>query len=61
MAIESTGEIDIVWRGVQAGASCPIGGLRDKMAGLAGNLLKLSYKNLTNATIYRYHVKYACI
>mgnify|MGYP001072141122 CR=1 FL=1 len=28
-----------------------IGGLRDKMAGLAGNLLKLSYKNLTNATI----------
>ena len=31
------------------------------MAGLAGNLLKLSYKNLTNATIYRYHVKYACI
>ena len=33
-----------------------IGGLRDKMAGLAGNLLKLSYKNLTNATIYRYHV-----
>ena len=27
------------------------------MAGLAGNLLKLSYKNLTNATIYRYHEK----
>jgi len=24
VAIESTGEIDIVWRGVQAGASCPI-------------------------------------
>ena len=27
------------------------------MAGLAGNLLKLSYKNLTNATIYRYQMK----
>ena len=27
------------------------------MAGLANNLLKLSYKNLTNATIYRYQMK----
>ena len=34
-----------------------IGGLRDKMAGLANNLLKLSYKNLTNSTIYRYQMK----
>ena len=92
MALETVGEIDIVWCGVQAGASYKIvfievlyavfrqkkcfrcgitykagtrklliGGLRDKMAGLAGNLLKLSYKNSINATIYRYHVKYACI
>ena len=34
-----------------------IGGLRDKMAGLANNLLKLSYKNSINATIYRYQMK----
>ena len=34
-----------------------IGGLRDKMAGLAGNLLKLSYKNSINATIDRYQMK----
>ena len=34
-----------------------IGGFRDKMAGLANNLLKLSYKNSINATIYRYQMK----
>jgi len=34
-----------------------IGRLKDKMAGLANNLLKLSYKNSINATIYRYQMK----